>query len=175
MHNVIKGCLEVLSQGEKYLNTIDKKDYTAIVKPYFISAPGEHIRHILDMFLAVRNSGDNNTIDYDQRQRGSEIETSPELALQQFTIIKAWIESLQSIDLEQKVKVKTEVSIIDKKVAEITTTLGRELIFCAGHTVHHFSIIAIAAQMQNAEIDSGFGVAPATATYLRETGDQCAH
>lgn len=168
MDNIKQGCLEVLKQGENYLKSVDKESYTAIIQPYFTSSPGEHIRHILDMFLAVLNS-DNNEIDYDQRNRGSEIETHPSSALEQLLTIKTWVESLIDSDFENIIKMKTEVSVIEKRVSESTTTLGRELIFCASHAVHHFAIIAIAAKMKNVEVENGFGLAPATVTYLRET------
>jgi len=170
MDNIKQGCLEVLNQGENYLKSVDEASYTAIIQPYFTSSPGEHIRHILDMFLAVRNSR-NNDIDYDQRHRGSEIETSPASALEQLLTIKTWVESLINSDFEKIIKMKTEVSVLEKRVSESMTTLGRELIFCASHAVHHFAIIAIAAKMKNVELENGFGLAPATVTYLRETSN----
>ncbi|VAW70197.1 hypothetical protein MNBD_GAMMA09-2015 [hydrothermal vent metagenome] len=169
MHKIINGCIEVLEQSESFLLSATPSNYRAITKPYFISSCGEHMRHILDHFTALMNDYDSGLINYDRRERGSQIETDIKLAKQQIDKIKTWIFSLSTENLEQPLFIKTEVSVSEKVTAHAGSCLGRELIFSATHAIHHFSIMSIAMQMQDVETDASFGIAPATQTFIRGT------
>jgi len=173
MNKIINSCIEVLQQGERFLKTVSPASYQEITRPYFISSPGEHMRHILDHFIAIQKGLALSEIDYDLRQRGSNIETDKNLALIQLKEIRQWLLTLNKDDLNKTLKIKTEVSVIETSKAQALSSLERELIFAASHAAHHFSIISIAMQMQDLKLDHNFGIAPATATYLR-TENSCA-
>lgn len=167
MNNIIIGCTEVLKQAENFLQSSTEESYNIIIEPYFISSCGEHMRHILDHFVAIMNMHKLGEIDYDKRQRGSNIETDISKALSQIADINNWISTLKLSELEKKHIMKTEVSVNSKACSTVSTTLGRELIFASSHAIHHFSIISIIMKMQNFEMKDDFGIAPATASYLR--------
>ena len=175
MHDVIKGCLEVLQQAKNFLNSVSDDAYTKVVKPFFISSSGEHVRHIIDHFMALMNAYESGVVDYDKRKRGSKLETDKSLALLQVNEIEKWLHSLDENMLEQVLMIKTEVSISEALVTEVSSTFARELVFAASHAVHHYSSIAIAIQMQDLALDKSFGIAPATASYLRSKNKSCAH
>ena len=167
MNNIIIGCTEVLKQAENFLQSSTEESYNKIIEPYFISSCGEHMRHILDHFVAIMNMHKLGEIDYDKRQRGSNIETDISKALSQIADINNWISTLKLSELEKKHIMKTEVSVSSKACSTVSTTLGRELIFASSHAIHHFSIISIIMKMQNFDMKDNFGIAPATASYLR--------
>ena len=50
----------------------------------------------------------------------------------------------------------------------IPTTEIRELVFVGSHAVHHYALISIIAQLQGIETEENLGIAPATASFLRE-------
>jgi len=174
MHNIIKGSIEVIQQGEQFLKTVTPSSYNKILTPYFTSSSGEHMRHIIDHFLSLKLSNKNSVVDYDLRNRKSDIESNKDFALQQLLIIKQWLLSLDEAILDLKLNIKTEVSLSEKHSALIISNFARELVFVTSHAVHHFSIISIAMQMQELTLDDSFGIAPATATHLRNTEDSCA-
>lgn len=174
MHNIISGSIEVIEQGENFLKTVTTLSYQKTLKPYFMSSSGEHMRHILDHFVSLMNGHKSGLVDYDLRNRNSRIESDQSLALEQLQSIRQWLGNLNKSELNTAIEIKTEVSIAEKSATIIPSSLARELIFVTSHAVHHFSIISIAMQMQDLSIDKGFGIAPATASHLRDTEDSCA-
>lgn len=49
------------------------------------------------------------------------------------------------------------------------SSLKRELQFLLSHTIHHYSLIALALRLQGFEPGAAFGVAPSTLKNWRET------
>ncbi|GMR18768.1 MAG: hypothetical protein BMS9Abin33_1209 [Gammaproteobacteria bacterium] len=174
MNNLIQGSMDILGQGENLLGSISDKEYCNIIRPWFISSIGEHTRHLLDHYLAIRNGVASGCIDYDIRSRGSEIQTDKQAALELIKSIKQWLPLLSQDDLNTTLQCRTEVAVKQTLCSSAGTTLARELIFAASHAVHHYAVMAIAAQMQQVEVERGFGLAPATATFLRDSGAPCA-
>jgi len=174
MHNIIKGSIEVIEQGEQFLKTVTPSSYNKILTPYFTSSSGEHMRHIIDHFQSLKLSNESGLVDYDLRNRKSDVESNKDFALQQLLIIKQWLLSLDEEILDRKLNIKTEVSLSENHSAYIISNFSRELVFITSHAVHHFSIISIAMQIQDLTLDVNFGIAPATATHLRNTEDSCA-
>ena len=120
------------------------------------------------------NGYETGLVDYDLRNRKSNIESDHQQALLQLTVLKQWILSIDENKLNNNLTIKTEVSVSEKSPVQIESSLARELLFVTSHAVHHFSIISIAMQLQDFSIDESFGIAPATATHLRTTDDSCA-
>ena len=48
------GCLETLNQGLEFLERLSPEDYTFVAAPHVTSSIGEHYRHWLDLFHAIR-------------------------------------------------------------------------------------------------------------------------
>jgi hypothetical protein len=163
--------LAIIEQAQVYLNSVNQEQFTQIIKPQFISSAGSHIRHIIDHYLAIKQGMDKQFIDYDERSRGKEIESSPALANKALTDIAQWLKGLSPQQLEQSVVLSTEVSITTKKIQLVKTSVARELIFASSHAVHHYAIIAQIVHHQQKQPPTNFGIAPATATYLRDTNE----
>lgn len=174
MQKIISGSIEVIEQGERFLHTVNSASYNKVLTPYFSSSSGEHMRHILDHFISLMNGYKTGLVDYDLRNRKSHIESDQQQALLQLIELKKWVLSLDKSILKDTLTIKTEVSVSEKSPALVQSSLERELIFVTSHAVHHFSIISIAMQLQDLSIDKNFGIAPATATHLRNTEDTCA-
>lgn len=169
--------LEIIEQGKLYLKSISKEGYTAIISPNFMSSAGSHIRHIIDHYLAIISGTENTLIDYDVRERGSEIESSPTLAINKFNEIARWIKSLSESELNKIITLTTEVSVTNKNVQKVQTSVARELVFAGSHAVHHYAMIAQISFAQEADtqqkpMPQAFGLAPATATFMRQNIDK---
>ena len=170
---MIQSQLEIIKQGQLYLNTVSKEDYTAVISPNFISSAGSHMRHIIDHYLAIISGFNTELIDYDIRERGGELEYSPQLAIDKLNEIAIWIKDLTEEALNKLLTLITEVSVTKKNVQKVQTSIARELVFAGSHAVHHYAMIAQISFAQKASIQKetlskSFGLAPATTTFLRQ-------
>lgn len=161
----VQGCLEILSQASRCLQMLDDEDYQASAKPFISSSIGEHFRHWLDVFNAIQHAS--MVIDYNQRRRGHSVETSRSVALAEITVLANWLTGLSKKELKQNVSILTEVSVSHTQACLMSSTLEREITFAALHANHHFAMVKVAASLLNKAIDDDFGIAPATATFLR--------
>jgi len=172
---MISSQLEVLTQARDYLNTVSFHQYNEVISPNFMSSAGAHIRHIIDHYQAIIIGTQLHFIDYDIRKRDAAIEHSPFAALSKIHEIFIWLEKLTPETLKTTVTLSTEVSISSCQVERVNTTIARELVFAASHAVHHFAMIAQIALLQKQSLPLHFGLAPATATYLRQQQDKISH
>lgn len=161
----IHGCLETLEQGREFLNAIEDEHYTYVAEPYVSSSIGQHFRHWLDIFHALGATPQ--TVDYNQRRRGHPVETSRHIALNEINRLIFWLESGLSLSPQTKIEVVTEVSLSQTESCTFQSTLERELAFAALHANHHFAMAKVVTSLLKVETQSAFGLAPATATFLR--------
>ena len=172
VESVIQGNLEALDQGLKLVESLTDEQYTYVAKPFVTSNIGQHFRHLVDLFLAVVNGAEKHEINYDDRRRGALIESSRAAAVDELKHIKSWMldlakEPYKVAQAEETLRLKTEVTLNDTASVTFKSTLLRELVFTSSHAVHHFALINIIAKMQGVQTDQAFGVAPATASFLR--------
>jgi hypothetical protein len=173
---MITNQLEIIEQGQLYLDTVSNQDYTEVISPHFISSAGSHIRHIIDHYLAIMSGLKSELINYDTRKRGVQLESSPKLAKEKFDEIVIWIQNLCEDELNAMIMLSTEISVINKKVQKVQTSIARELIFAGNHAVHHYAMIAQISfaqksALQTTNLPENFGLAAATATFLRENNE----
>lgn len=175
---MLKSHLEIIEQAQLYLNTVSVDEYSLIMSPNFTSSAGAHMRHIIDHYLAVISGMESELIDYDVRDRGSKVELSPIFAQEKLVEIAQWIESLSEDDLQRSITLTTEVSITKKKVQKVPSSIARELIFVSSHALHHYAMISQISIAQKSILSrpstkagvqpNTFGLAPATATFIRK-------
>lgn len=169
---MIKSQINILAQAESYLRTVTADQYTQVVTPLFSSSAGQHIRHILDHYVAIITGLSTGLVDYDKRNRGGKVESNIQEAFALISEIDAFLLALTDKQLNSTIQLSTEVNIEYKQVELVNTTLARELAFAGGHAIHHFAMIEQIAKAQKLTTPSQFGIAPSTATFLR--GKQCA-
>jgi uncharacterized damage-inducible protein DinB len=57
--------------------------------------------------------------------------------------------------------------ISDEQGQVVKTSVDRELVFLASHTIHHMAIIGMLAEQAGVEVGAEFGVHPSTLRYLQ--------
>lgn len=164
---MIASQLETLEQAKYFINSLSDEQYCAVLSPHFSSCAGVHLRHIIDHFLALKNN-EHGVVDYNSRHRFCAIESNKEMALQAVNDIQGWLEGLSSTLLYQQVIVVSEVSVNETVNCEVQSTFARELMFVSSHAVHHYAMLKLIANMQGVFLDSKFGLAPATLSFVRE-------
>ena len=159
--------LEVIDQAIHLLRELDGNSFTQVLSPYFSGSIGQHLRHVIDHYDNLFAGIADQHVNYNRRKRFCSVETSIEACSQSFITIRKHISELTAEQLTQSLSILTEISISEQDDALVESNLGRELVFASSHAIHHYALIKIIRQMQNATVPSEFGYAPATLTYLR--------
>ncbi len=171
MKKIIEGSLESLDQMISFIEDLDEHAYLYIAAPWFMSSIGQHLRHSMDLFLALQTFQEG-FIDYDVRRRGCDLEKSRNVGLSELKSVRAWLINLTESCLTKTIEVKTEVSLSTQNSVALDSSLARELGFTSSHLVHHLALMAVIAKMAGKKIDDSYGLAPATATYMRNEAEQ---
>lgn len=122
---------------------------------------GAHVRHSLDHIRLFLIGIDNGIIDYDHRERGTDIERCRSTAYDAIAALRNRIATLSDRSLDQDVLVRVMFSGSGAAM-ETRSTVGRELMFVMSHTIHHNAMIASAARRLGATVPTDFEYAPST-------------
>ena len=131
---------------------------------------GQHIRHILEFYLLLVSGSFSGTISYDKRERDMRIETDPAFAL---VIIERLLSGINTLDESQIIKFEGDLSSNGASNNIISSSVGRELVYCIEHSIHHQAIIKaglIDLGMKEV-VNDQFGLAYST---IRYRNDSCA-
>ena len=161
--NLIRCNRLTLASASQLIEQLPKDKYNHIESPYFESCLGKHMRHILDHYLCFQRDLDSGVIDYEQRQRQTQLETDKDYALvviQQLDRFLLDLEQAHTEDRAIKVLLCNDVSL---PLGEATdSSIRRELQFLQGHSVHHFALIAAMLRFYGITVSREFGIAPST-------------
>lgn len=158
----VVGCLESLEQCGELISSLTPQQYAGSTGGR--SSIGAHLRHCLDHFHCLLGGLENGVVDYDARGRAVEVET--ELAAGQ-AVLASLLRDLCELDEMDK---GLQLSVVqscstDRRSQETKTTLGRELLFLSGHTIHHLALMRYLAEEKGALVRDGLGVAYSTMAY----------
>src|SRR5215216_2615211 len=73
--------IEVLNQGETLLGELDNESYVRKLPAAFNASIGGHYRHCLDHFRSLLDCAAGGDLNYDERERGTLVETDRFAAL----------------------------------------------------------------------------------------------
>jgi len=144
--------IDVLQQAVDLLNNISSEDFQKVMQPHLSGSIGQHIRHVIDHYLALENGFENGFIDYNQRNREANIEVSVVAARETIQAVQAWLATLNSNDLQKIVEVRSEISVSEKINEDCTSTLAREIMFVSSHAIHHYSLIGVICSLQGQSV-----------------------
>lgn len=166
---LIQANTQVLQQLIDLVNRVSQEVYAegSSLSDYGV---GRHVRHVVDHYLALQQSVNHGRVDYNLRQRDSVIETQPAEAVLHIETLVEWLSTLTN--LSQPVVMVTEISTEETNIADMTSSLERELCYLINHTVHHLAYAALLAKAQGIVLDHSLGLAPSTASYIRQQAVQ---
>jgi hypothetical protein len=160
--------LEVVQQAKQFLSGLHIEEYTTTVKPHFSASAAVHMRHVLDHYFALMAGLDEGVVNYNIRNRFSDTENCPKLALDAWVKVEQGLLTICKRPLDLKLHVISETSVSRTHIAKVSSTLARELVFVSSHAIHHFSLIAVMRSLQGKSTADQFGIAPATATFIQK-------
>ncbi|WP_158971341.1 hypothetical protein [Paraglaciecola sp. L3A3] len=164
----VNSLLETIQQAKQFLFAFDAKNYQLVINPHFSSSAGAHMRHILDHYFALMDGVDSGVVNYNKRNRHASYESCPEKALSKWQEVEAWLLEICNKDIHQELEVICEISVNETQNTSSRSSLGRELVFVSSHAIHHFSLLSAMSSLLGMQTESTFGLAPSTASYLRE-------
>lgn len=166
--NLLTAAAQTLAQGEALLAQLTDADYTRTLDVAFRATIGGHYRHCLDHFrnlLAAAPAGD---LDYDQRERGTLIEHDRFAALNATRELRESFSRLDARSLARPLRVTCKTSFTPRGSETAESTVGRELMYCVAHAVHHYALIGFMANVMELDLPAQFGFAPSTLQHLEQ-------
>lgn len=170
LNNVItlEGQLETVQQAKEFLLGLSAENYQVVLRPHFASSAGTHMRHVLDHYLALQDGLTQGLVNYNKRNRYSNIESCPKTALLEWQKIETWLKKVSQLDADLPLCVVCETSVNKTQNTQTKSTLARELVFVSSHAIHHFSLLAVINSILGNKDEVNFGVAPSTASFIRQ-------
>ncbi len=168
-NELIQSVVEALRQGEALLARISDDDYTGKLPVAFNASIGGHYRHCLDHFRALLEAARSGDLTYDHRQRGTSVETDRFAALEATGDLRAGYQMLDPLVLGRPLEVTCKTSYAANGSQVAPSTVGREIMYCVAHAVHHYALIGVMGGIMGLPMPAGFGVAPSTLRYQQET------
>ncbi|MCI0540045.1 MAG: hypothetical protein L0Z50_32975 [Verrucomicrobiales bacterium] len=162
---ILAAAVAILAQGEDLLRALTIETYTRRVPLVFNACIGGHYRHCLDHFASLMRGFEAEAVDYDLRERDVRIESQPDFALKLTQEMRSWLEQLSLSVLDTRVAARCEVSYAHGHSPVTNSTVGRELVYCIAHAIHHFALISVMARWMDAKLPDHFGVAPSTVAH----------
>lgn len=126
---------------------------------------GAHLRHALEHFQCFLRGLPEGVVDFDGRDRNRRLEESPEEALR---VLQEVSEALERLDATTSADLALMLRVLPSRHGEpvtVSTTLRRELLFLASHTIHHLALIRVVARLAGSKASPEVGVAFSTARY----------
>ena len=134
----------ILEQKVNILKTISQKDYVLFHEDRFKATVGGHMRHSLDHYSALLSHDFSGevipVIDYDVRDRQTDVETNRESALGKTTEMIARLADLFDSSpqlLSSPLTVRFIGDAVTGETYNVPTSLAREVSFVAHHGIHH--------------------------------------
>jgi hypothetical protein len=150
--------IELFKQIESTLTLLSNEVYTKPSKLLYNATIGQHVRHIIELFIELNNGYESGIINYELRKRSYQIETDKCFATAE---INALIQQLNKPD--KQLLLTTDYSKTDTASITVQTNYYRELIYNLEHTVHHMALIRVGInEYSNIILEPSFGVAVST-------------
>lgn len=138
---------------------------------FFDGAVGGHVRHCLDHVRALVDGIAAGAVDYDHRERGTNVESDPIAAHSETSRLIEELEGLGGTPCDRPLKIEL-MPTRNGRSARVNSTLGRELAFVLSHTIHHNAIVKSMAYALGVSFPRSFGYAPSTLAH--QDGCSCA-
>lgn len=135
---------------------------------------GAHLRHVIEHHEALLTAGRDAEIHYDGRSRDRQLEADPALAASRLSRLIGLLQALHQLALtgnrqDRALHVRGQCGLDGSACFTVSSSLGRELAFVAGHAIHHFALLMPYARQQGLPLPAGFGIAPSTVAHQRFT------
>ena len=165
--------MTILQQLQAVIGCLRDEQYS--MKPVGVvqSSIAAHVRHCLDHVRALLGAIETGELDYDQRDRGTAIETDRAAALAAIKSMRNRLANLSDGVIDQPLRLSVLMTC-DGVPFRFETTVGREMAYVLSHTIHHNALVATMVKTLGGWLPDRFGYAPATIAHEKATATACA-
>ena len=154
---------KVFVQLNDSLGQLSAEEYTKPSEQLFNATIGQHVRHIIELFISLEKGYATGIVNYEKRKRELAIENDKEYARQLLSgIFRSIDRPDKTLLLEANYDEHTEETLL------IGTNYYREIVYNLEHTVHHMALIRVGInEVSSIQVPQEFGVAASTIKHKR--------
>ena len=153
----------VFVQLTESLHRLDNREYSQPIKILFDASIGQHVRHIIELFICLEKGYETGVVNYEKRKRDYNIETNKDLAIQ---LLKDVYRRLERPNIEVIMESDDYDNI---STLSIPSNYYRELAYNLEHTIHHMALIRVGInEISSIVLPREFGVAYSTIKYRQK-------
>ena len=151
----------VFVQLSESLKQITDAEYTQPGKILFGATIGQHVRHVIELFLCLQKGYNEGSVNYEKRKRDYNIETDKAFAID---LLKDIYHNLDRPNIS--ITLEAEDYTDTAEVITVPSNYYRELAYNLEHTIHHMALIRVGINEVSAvTLPDEFGVAYSTLKY----------
>ena len=155
--------VNVFHQLDESLRNLSEAQYRQPVKILFDATIGQHVRHIIELYICLYNGYETGVVNYDKRKRDIRIETDKDFAIELMEMITGNLVKFNK-DLLLEASYDNHSAAVP-----VATNYYREIIYNLEHTVHHMALVRVGInEVSTIAIPDDFGVASSTIKYRKE-------
>jgi uncharacterized damage-inducible protein DinB len=148
-------------QLAEILDQLSDAQFIQPSKTLFGASIGQHIRHIIEVFICLEKGYASGQVSYDKRSRDRRIETDAGFAKD---LLFEIAHNLDKADKALLLECSSETE--SNETTWLQTNYHRELLYNLEHTVHHMALIRVGVnEISAVEVPQEFGMAAATLKY----------
>jgi hypothetical protein len=151
----------IFQQLEDSLIQLTNQQYCKQVSTLSGATVGQHVRHVVEMFVCLQEGYATGRVNYENRKRDITIESSTDVAINLMQHITASL-------FDQNKYLVLEAGFDEKSVElnQIPTNYFREIAYNLEHAIHHMALIKIGIhEVADLVLPAGYGVASSTIKY----------
>ena len=153
----------VFVQLEQSLTALTQEQYSQPCPSLFKASIGQHVRHIIELFICLDKGYEDGTVNYEKRKRDTRIESDPNFAI---ALLHNIYDSINKKDKQLMLEAGYDEHSDETMV--IHTNYYREVVYNLEHTVHHMALIRIGiSEVSSVSIPENFGIASSTVKYRK--------
>jgi hypothetical protein len=151
----------IFQQLEDSLIQLNNEQYCKKIDTLSGATVGQHVRHVVEMFVCLQDGYATGTVNYENRKRDITIESSNKVAINLMQHINS------SLFVENKELIlEAGFDETSFELNQIPTNYFREIAYNLEHAIHHMALIKIGInQMSEVTLPEGYGVASSTIKY----------
>lgn len=159
-----KAIQNVFVQLTASLELLTDKQYVYASKILSNATIGQHVRHIIEMFICLEDGYAEGIVNYENRKRDIEIETKRGVAI---SLLKKVYEDLDKVN--KNLVLQGEYNEDSQEMISFDTNYYREIAYNLEHTIHHMALIKVGIrELSDISLPDGFGVASSTIKFRKE-------
>lgn len=151
----------VFGQLESLLQKLTDEQYCRPSHVLFSASIGQHVRHIIELFIELEKGYQSGLVNYEKRKRDYRIETERTIAAGLLSDILNTVEKT-----DKSLRLEAGFDNNSNDVIYFETNYYRELAYNIEHSTHHMALIRVGVNNLPAiSLDDNFGIASATIKY----------